>query len=429
MRQAGINGYQFLDKIVQTPLCLPQPNTDAKAKLVEGTLRCAASAERARDVIAGDVGSATSSDPAPSSTLAGGEIGRGGVGGGAETTGGLTPAVQVSDNAGSVQEDAATTSTPTAVATALSTAPGAMNTKAKEKAAGEDGFTSEEKFQFTVDAAFLDPNPRRIKRIMNVYNFCRCVYDDMAASDEKEASKTIQKVAELLRVGDDPDRTRLRFRAVLLRWVILTEQWPFRMAMMVQVMLDDAQLHGGVEALYDGKAYAGVEQKEKFMLSSEWMSSKPGPSNPGYKEQPLHKFFRGAVQHYIYDFGRATHTGHQLGEHKDGGEATHSEIMELMSLDSDPEVFDALLYMNMPTPPSVEQQHEELLGCITLAECYAMTKHFSFNLNPAITSAIQRIVGGRSEYDATKKIYRSKTLEECVESRPEKPKNYTETAV
>ena len=51
--------------------------------------------------------------------------------------------------------------------------------------------------------------------------------------------------------------------------------------------------------------------------------------------------------------------------------------------------------MNMPrpTPPSVEQQHEELLGCITLAECYAMAKHFSFNLNPAISSAIQRILG------------------------------------
>ena len=46
-----------------------------------------------------------------------------------------------------------------------------------------------------------------------------------------------------------------------------------------------------------------------------------------------------------------------------------------------------------------------------------MAKYFSFNINPAITAAIQRLCSGRSKYDCLIGSYRSKTLEECVENR------------
>jgi hypothetical protein len=335
---------------------------------------------------------------------------------------------------------------------------------------------------------------------MNIYNFCRTVY---AAMDDKDEATNV--VAGLLRGNPAilSERMRLRFRAVLLRWVILTEQWPFRMAMMVQLMLDDAQLHGGVEALYDADKYEGIDPPEHGLLRSKWMhkaqlrkdrvgcngttfckcstddeflgvcyrktnevntleehphlchtaftkekekgvNSKSkykviyGPadndiidydqqSSPkgDFKTVPLHKFFEGAVQHYVYDFGRATRDVSR-NEQKDGAASEFDEIKELMSLDSDPEVFDALLSVGMPKPEkecpgadaasmsssnTADDSHEAM----TLAECYAMAVHFSFNLNPAITAAVQRIMSGRSNYDQKISGYRNKTLEECVD--------------
>ena len=181
----------------------------------------------------------------------------------------------------------------------------------------------------------------------------------------------------------------------------------------MQQTLDDAQLHGEVEALCDRTKHKGAESRQQFMLPSEWMSSDSTKKNGDFKERPLHEFFRRAVQHCVYDFGRATRDCNR-GEHSDGADAEPDEIMELMSLDSDPEVFDALLHMRMPHSPAGEGPLEE---CTTPAECHAMVKHFSFNFNPAITSAIQRIVGGRSEYDEDIQGHRNKTPKECVGCR------------
>jgi len=150
-----------------------------------------------------------------------------------------------------------------------------------------------------------------------------------------------------------------------------------------------------------------------------------------FKTVPIRDFFQGAVQHYVYDFGRATRDVSR-NEQKDGAASEFDEIKELMSLDSDPEVFDALLSVGMPKPKpekecpdadaassqksssntaDADDSHEAM----TLAECYAMAVHFSFNLNPAITAAVQRIMSGRSNYDRKISGYRNKTLEEYVD--------------
>ena len=64
----------------------------------------------------------------------------------------------------------------------------------------------------------------------------------------------------------------------------------------------------------------------------------------------------------------------------------------------------------MSSSNTADDSHEAM----TLAECYAMTVHFSLNLNPAIAAAVQRIMSGRSNYDKKISGYRNQTLEECV---------------
>ena len=93
--------------------------------------------------------------------------------------------------------------------------------------AAQAGFTPQEKHQFKVDATFLNSNPLRINRIMNVYNFYRTVQTHLGVDEDVTQE---QELAGLLRTAGHNNRehTQLRFRAVLHRWVVLTEQWPFR---------------------------------------------------------------------------------------------------------------------------------------------------------------------------------------------------------
>ena len=139
---------------------------------------------------------------------------------------------------------------------------------------------------------------------------------------------------------------------------------------------------------------------------------------PPFREVDLHDFSQGAVQHHVYDFEHATRDV-SFDEHDAGVDAEGNEIKELVSLNSDLEVHDALLSVSMPEPDNAScfGADQDLHGCITLAECHAMAKHFGFNLNPAITAAIQRLFSGRSKCDEKTRSHRSKTLEECVKMR------------
>jgi len=66
---------------------------------------------------------------------------------------------------------------------------------------------------------FLNSNPRKIKRITNIYHVARRV---MVMNKRTIAT-------------DDP------FIRKILPWIILCEQWPVRMSWFVQIILDDWQ--------------------------------------------------------------------------------------------------------------------------------------------------------------------------------------------
>jgi hypothetical protein len=222
--------------------------------------------------------------------------------------------------------------------------------------------------------------------------------------DDDDATR--KAVAKLLKVAgnpSDPQATTTRFRAVLLRWIILTEQWPFRMAMTVQQLMDDAQLPNGLEAMYDCKKHLDVNKIEVGgqkapKPQSEWMqdpdvSGDVQASKGKCTEVPLDDFYSEQVQHYVEKF----ETGAAV---EDGKGGKMSEIVELLGLDSDPEVFDALLSVGMPVTGAEDAAGAAGAGDrVTLAECYAMAKYFNFNLNPAVTSAVERLVAKRRFFD------------------------------
>jgi hypothetical protein len=87
---------------------------------------------------------------------------------------------------------------------------------------------------FRESVEFVDPNPRRVKRIARVYQIAKRL-----------------AIAHLKSFATDPDEQE-KWLQKLYRWLLLCEQWPYRTAWMKQV-IDDNAFEG-----YQLEAIAGV---------------------------------------------------------------------------------------------------------------------------------------------------------------------------
>eukprot|EP00929_Paragymnodinium_shiwhaense_P059085 TRINITY_DN29576_c0_g1_i2.p1 TRINITY_DN29576_c0_g1~~TRINITY_DN29576_c0_g1_i2.p1 ORF type:complete len:862 (+),score=139.80 TRINITY_DN29576_c0_g1_i2:101-2686(+) len=106
-------------------------------------------------------------------------------------------------------------------------------------------FTEAEVDAFVRLSAFAVPNPRKIKRITNLYILSRLLC---------------------------PDRAHIRDK--LMAWIFLCEQWPVRMAWILQVLEDNSQLVGHMP-LKDQDAMSLYEFYEGFVEKRVFQSMMP----------------------------------------------------------------------------------------------------------------------------------------------------------
>ena len=90
-------------------------------------------------------------------------------------------------------------------------------------------FTEAEVDAFVRLAEFVAPNPRKLKRITNLYLLCRLLLPDEASGLTGD-----------MRV----EESWIKLRDRLLAWLILCEQWPMRMCWILQVLQDNQQPTG-----------------------------------------------------------------------------------------------------------------------------------------------------------------------------------------
>jgi hypothetical protein len=218
---AGMSGYEYLDKIVQIPFLIPEPTAGELQSLIDAQL---------------------GADGLPRSKSLG-EIARGLL---AETQRAAEALRQVDEGA-RAPTDAATSDADAprllpdvprttqevrrAVAAQIDDAYSlagafvdeAAAARAERPDATELSFTPDEVAAFHAVAPFLRPNPRHVKRLVNVYALVRSVL--RSARDERAA-----------RVLTDPE--------AIVRWLTLCAQWPYAARAMTRHLAahDDAAL-------------------------------------------------------------------------------------------------------------------------------------------------------------------------------------------
>lgn len=169
LERSGASGYEYLDKIVQIPFRIPRPSDEEIQGFLTTQLREAVGGDR--DGIAAESGAGTVAAELPGATT--GEVG--------------------------------------VAAIAQST-----NRRGLEDGAGDEdvAFTEDEIAAFEALAPFLEPNPRHLKRIVNVYRLVRSL-------------ATVRKERFVL---DDPAGT--------IRLLTLAAQWPYTLAAMLDRLED-----------------------------------------------------------------------------------------------------------------------------------------------------------------------------------------------
>lgn len=183
--EAGISGYEYLDKIVQIPFTIPATDETGIKNYIRALLPRPGE-ESARALI----------QPTP------------------QSPDGQTPAATP-----------ATPGTPVATTHAPAESPPASVSPAETPPpppAVEVSFTGDEQLAFDDFAKYLSRNPRRAKRIVNIYRLVRML-------DKRSQS------------GLTAERARQ-----LIKWVVLTEQWPYRMGLIINQRENAGQLGEGI---------------------------------------------------------------------------------------------------------------------------------------------------------------------------------------
>jgi hypothetical protein len=184
--EAGISGYEYLDKIVQIPFTIPATDEDGIKNYIHSLLPRPGE-DSARALIR----------PAP------------GASGDGRTAGEQAHPVAQTNAAVPVQTQPANT-----IPVDIPPTPPPV----------EVSFTDDERQAFDDFAMYLSRNPRRAKRIVNIYRLTRML-------------------ADRGQVGLPAHRARQ-----LIKWVILTEQWPYRMGLIIAQRQNAEQIGTGIGA-------------------------------------------------------------------------------------------------------------------------------------------------------------------------------------
>ncbi|HLF28786.1 MAG TPA: P-loop NTPase fold protein [Anaerolineae bacterium] len=206
--EAGISGYEYLDKIVQIPFTIPATDETGMKNYIRALL------------------------PRP----------------GEDSTRALirpaSPAPDGQPSGGTPQPTNQLTNQPTSPPASTPQQPQPHHETPPPPPAVEVSFTTDEQQTFDDFAAYLSHNPRRAKRIVNIYRLSRML-------------------ADRGRAGLPAARSRQ-----LIKWVILTEQWPYRMGLIIGQRENAAQLGAGIGSR-DSDALAGLYDAVKDRLQSE----------------------------------------------------------------------------------------------------------------------------------------------------------------
>jgi GH25 family lysozyme M1 (1,4-beta-N-acetylmuramidase) len=202
LTEAGVSGYEFLDKIVQIPFRIPPADTDDIKGYVRSLLYQSPDAmEKALNArVEVDVPEIDLQNAASGAS----QLQRG-------------------------QSSEKTASRPRGGNEAVQ--------QAQEKLPEEEPFRREEESAFETFSPFLSRNPRRVKRIVNIYRLARIL---------------LMREVKV---------------EVAIKWVMLTEQWPFRIAWVMQKIEDDIQL--GHEVSMNAALMDVYEQVRSFVTDEK----------------------------------------------------------------------------------------------------------------------------------------------------------------
>ncbi|HKG02523.1 MAG TPA: P-loop NTPase fold protein [Conexibacter sp.] len=175
LEKAGATGYEYLDKIVQIPFRIPDPTPTALGAFLAAHL--------------------PSEPPMPARIE-------------------LQPIVRTSSSSLSLTVGSnVADSTPTSYSAASGTyaTPHSQLDVVGARLGERVAFTREEIKAFEDLSAYLNPNPRKLKRVINVYRLVRTLAESKARVPELRDDARV--------VIDDP--------AATIRWLVLSSQWPY----------------------------------------------------------------------------------------------------------------------------------------------------------------------------------------------------------
>jgi len=248
LRRAGVTGYEYLDKIVQVPFRIPPPKDDKLVQYVDRLLRMGSEVtainnlnfqQRVNEEIRDDLPITMSKNPTELQEIDAGEPD------------------------------------------------------------GEHWFVAEQHKAFNDFKSFLSRNPRRVKRIVNIYRLVHLLSEDVVLQNPR----------------------------LLIKWIILCEQWPFRMAWILQKIEDDIQRGDGFFN-FQGEGLQTVYESVKELV-----------------------FSKEAESYY--------------------------------ALDGDPELFDLFI-----RPPSESDENDEIHPDELTVRFIHEMRYFTFNLNPAMQAEV-----------------------------------------
>ena len=183
-------------------------------------------------------------------------------------------------------------------------------------------------------APFLKRNPRKVKRIVNVYRLCRALIPNYLAAQGSDDNL------------DPYANPGSRLAGLLKTWVVLLEQWPVRMTWMLHILQDLEQLRQEL----------------------------PKP------ETTLWNFYSEIVEPFVYN----------VGLQELGSDAVAERYRRLFTLDDDPELFDLLLKTFEPTITIGD------IGSLSYREKDKLVS-YCINLNPAIRETLSHILSHRQD--------------------------------
>jgi len=218
LTEAEITGYEYLNKIVQIPFSIPEPPLDEVRRYL-GSLVGLSEAD-IQDIA---VRQSKRPEPAPTPEVPG-------------------PAPEPTPPPAAPGPAPAPTPPPAAP----EPAPGLPTPSPVEDRLDtyEVAFTRAQQEAFLAFSPYLDSNPRRIKRLVNIYRLVRALVESQGQAQKQGGTPISSGLPE------DPHH--------ILGWLVLCEQWPYAAHMMLEEI--DRMLHHSARELPDSMLTSSVKQ-------------------------------------------------------------------------------------------------------------------------------------------------------------------------